>query len=358
MTAEAAPAPPPAAPAQAQPQAQAWRVAIPAPQVRILAVLGVALALAALSAPLWAGRASMRLMVEILAYLALAQMWNLMAGYAGLVSIGQQAWVGVGGYALFALSIWGGVPPLLAIPLAGLLAAALAAPAGLVLFRLSGAYFAIGAWVVAEVFRLGVAQSTTLGGGSGLSLPPALVRAIAADAVTRDAIIYYAALLLGVGSVALVYAVLRRNTGLALMAVRDSEAAAASLGVDTQRLKFSVWLIAAFGAGCAGALLFLQKLRISPAAAFSVQDWTAFVIFIVVIGGVGSIEGPIVGVLVFFLLREFMADLGAWYLVILGAAAIAVMLKAPRGLWGLITDRFPLRLFPLRRVLSRQEGSP
>jgi branched-chain amino acid transport system permease protein len=96
-----------------------------------------------------------------------------------------------------------------------------------------------------------------------------------------------------------------------------------------------------------GALIFLQKLRISPDAAFSVNDWTAFVIFIVVIGGIGTIEGPIIGTLVFFALRETLADLGTTYLIVLGVVAIVVMLKAPKGIWGVIRSRYDLQLFPL-----------
>lgn len=334
-----------------------WRIEIRVAEWRVLAIAGLVTILGLLSLPLWAGRAELRLGAELLAYLALAQFWNLMAGYAGLVSVGQQAWVGLGGYVLFALCIWGGVHPLAAIPLAGLAAAAVAAPAGILLLRLNGAYFAIGAWVVAEVLSLTVSQSVALGGGSGLSLPPEIVRSIAATPFQRDTLIYCVSLVLGLGSVLMVYGLLRRDIGLALMAVRDGEGAAASLGVDTWRLKFGTWLIAAFGAGCAGGLLFLQKLRISPAAAFSVQDWTAFVIFIVVIGGVGSIEGPIIGVLLFFLLRETLAELGAWYLVILGLTAIVVMLTAPRGLWGLLSDRFGWRLFPITRSLIHRDGS-
>ena len=108
-----------------------------------------------------------------------------------------------------------------------------------------------------------------------------------------------------------------------------------------------------------GALIFLQKLRISPDAAFSVNDWTAFVIFIAVIGGIGTIEGPDRRTILFFLLRETLADLGSIYLMILGAVAILVMLKAPRGLWGLVCR--PLRPQPLsgqRRVVGRVQFEP
>ena len=135
---------------------------------------------------------------------------------------------------------------------------------------------------------------------------------------------------------------LRSRYGLALTAIRDNELGARSNGVDVARIKYAVYVAVAFGTAMVGALIFLQKIRISPDTAFSVNDWTAFVIFITVIGGIGRIEGPIIGTVIFFLLRQTLADLGAIYLLILGVVAIAVMLKAPKGLWGL--DRRPLRL--------------
>src|SRR5262245_36645980 len=144
--------------------------------------LGVALgaiAFAALAAaPWWGGRDDLQLLSEIYAYVALASLWNLLAGYAGLVSVGQQAYVGLGAYSLFALAILFGISPLWSIPLAGLIAAALSIPVALLVFRLRGHYFAI-TWIVAEVFRLTASQISALGGGSGTSLPAAVVVAIA-----------------------------------------------------------------------------------------------------------------------------------------------------------------------------------
>jgi branched-chain amino acid transport system permease protein len=113
-----------------------------------------------------------------------------------------------------------------------------------------------------------------------------------------------------------------------------------------------------------GAFILLQRLRISPDAAFSVNDWTAFVIFITVIGGIGRIEGPIVGTIVFFALRQTLADLGTIYLLTLGVVAILVMLMAPKGIWGLIVESFGWQVFPLersvilgdRRVVSEQKS--
>ena len=101
-----------------------------------------------------------------------------------------------------------------------------------------------------------------------------------------------------------------------------------------------------------GSVITLQKVRMSPDAAFSVNDWTAFVIFIVVIGGIGTIEGPIIGTLLYFILREFLADLGSIYLMFLGALAIVTMLLAPKGLWGIVRDKFGLALFPTSYTLN------
>ena len=144
---------------------------------------------------------------------------------------------------------------------------------------------------------------------------------------------------------------LRSRYGLALTAIRDNELAARSNGVDVVRTKLVVYVLTALGTAMVGALIFLQKLRISPDTAFSVNDWTAFVIFITVIGGIGRVEGPIIGTLIFFLLRQTLADLGSLYLLTLGIIAILVMLKAPKGLWGLLADRFGWQLFPLARRL-------
>ena len=104
--------------------------------------------------------------------------------------------------------------------------------------------------------------------------------------------------------------------------------------------------------GMAGALIFLQKARISPDAAFSLIDWTAYVIFIVVIGGIGTMEGPIIGVVIFYLLQYYLAALGSWYLILLGALAILLMLFAPTGIWGVISGPFDIGLFPVRRRLT------
>jgi branched-chain amino acid transport system permease protein len=308
-----------------------------------LVMLGLALA------PYWADRAGLRLLAEVFAYLALASLWNLLAGFAGLASIGQQAYVGLGAYLLFGLSMLAGFPPLATIPLAGLIAGIVAAPVALLIFRLRGAYFAIGTWVVAEVLRLLASQISPLGGGSGISLPVGIVTSIASDRQGREFTLYWLSLLLLLIVMAAIVALLRSRYGLALQSVRDNEIAAQSNGVDVWRIKLMVYCLCACGTAMLGALIFLQKLRVSPDTAFSVNDWTAFIIFIVVIGGVGTIEGPVVGTIAFFALRQAFSDLGSIYLLMLGVVAIIIMMRAPQGLWGLVASRFGWKLFQLDR---------
>ena len=315
----------------------------------IAMALGALIILVLIAAPWWAGRAEMRLMAEIFLYISLASLWNLLAGYAGLVSVGQQAYVGLGGYALFGLTMLGGLPPILAVALSGVLGALIAMPVALLIFRLRGAYFAIGSWVVAEVFRLTAAQISALGGGSGTSLSPAIIKSLADGRDAREALTYWLALGLCLVVIGAVVIFLRSRGGLALTAIRDNELASKSLGINILRTKFLVYVITGGLTALTGALIFLQKIRISPDAAFSTNDWTAFVIFIVVIGGIGTIEGPIIGTLIFFALRQTLADLGTIYLIILGALAIGIMLRAPKGLWGLVRERFGIELFPLSR---------
>jgi branched-chain amino acid transport system permease protein len=274
------------------------------------------------------------------------------------VSVGQQAYVGLGGYLLFALTMFLDMHPIAAVAAAGLIGAILAIPVAGLIFRLRGAYFAIGTWVVAEVFRLLASQVSALGGGSGISLPASVVLAMAPTRQVREFETYWLALVLTVIVLGAIVALLRSRHGLALTAIRDNELAARSNGIDVGRTKLVVYVLTACGTSMAGALIFLQKLRISPDTAFSVNDWTAFVIFITVIGGIGRIEGPIIGTIVFFVLRQTLSDLGSLYLLMMGAVAIIVMLWAPKGLWGLIAERFNWQALPLQRhlVLEKETG--
>ena len=310
--------------------------------------LGVALLLIAIGAtlPAWGESSWMREFVEIACYFVFAMMWNLLAGYGGMVSIGQQAFFGLGGYGMLMLGNLAGVNPFVAIPIAALASTLIAWPVSWLAFRLQGGYFAIGTWVIAEVFRLSFANMSIVGGGSGTSLTA--LRGI--ERATREGLTFWFALAAVVLAIGGVYLFLRSQLGLALLAIRDSEIAAESQGVDVRRTKLWVYLAAAFGAAFAGALYFVGNLRISPDAAFTV-NWTAFAIFMVVIGGIGRIEGPIVGAIIFWALNKAFSDYGSWYLLGLGLLAIVVTIFFKQGLWGWAQQRWGWSLFPTTRWL-------
>ena len=313
--------------------------------------VAVVLVIAAATIPFWAPEdnrsAWMREFVEIACYLVFALMWNLLAGYGGMVSIGQQAFFGFGGYAMLMLSNFAGINPFVAVPVAALFAGLIAVPVSFIAFRLQGGYFAIGTWVIAEVFRLSFANMSMVGGGSGTSLT-------AFNGISkgvREQTTFWMALAGMVAAVLLVYLFLRSKRGLALMAIRDNEVAAESQGIAVQRTKLAVYVVAGLGAGLAGAMYYLSNLRITPDAAFSV-NWTAFAIFMVVIGGIGRIEGPIVGALIFWVLNKFFSDYGSWYLMGLGLLAIIVTIYFKQGLWGYTQQRWGWALFPTQRRLD------
>ncbi|HUH87453.1 MAG TPA: branched-chain amino acid ABC transporter permease [Pusillimonas sp.] len=314
---------------------------------RVSLGIGVALCLMAATVPFWGESSWMREFVEIACYFIFAMMWNLLAGYGGMVSVGQQAFFGLGGYAVLSLTSFLGINPFLAIPLAAFATAVIALPISQLAFRLHGGYFAIGTWVIAEVVRLTIANIPAVGGGSGTSLTA--MRGM--DRWVRESTTYWVALACVVVSIAVIYMFLRSKEGLALLAIRDNETAAESQGVAVARMKLAVYVVAAFGCGLAGALYFVSSLRISPDAAFNV-NWTAFAIFIVMIGGIGRIEGTIIGALVFWALNKFFSDYGTWYLMGLGIIAIVMTLYFRQGLWGYLHRKLGFEILPTQRRLG------
>lgn len=318
---------------------------------RATMILGLLLLVALASLPAWGDAGIMNLLAEFFTLLALAEMWNLLAGYAGLVSIGQQAFIGLGAYGVYVFADLAGLHPILAIVVTAVVVGLVAVATSFLVFRLEGGYFAIGTWVIAEVFRLVVVSNKSVGAGTGVS-----IGSLAQFGPQgRLAIVYWLALAVGFGAVAVCALIMRSRLGLALRAIRDGEVAARSLGVDLFRTKLAVYLIAAVGCGIAGSIIYMNLLRIQPAAAFGV-GWTAWVIFIVIIGGLGRIEGPIVGAVVFIGLRELLSDYGSAYLIVLGLLAVGITLAAPHGIWGLIESRFSVSLFGIHRRLVSDPG--
>jgi branched-chain amino acid transport system permease protein len=307
-------------------------------KLRLAITAGVVLAL--VTCPLWGGAGARSVLVLFAYHAALAQTWNLLAGYAGLVTFGQQVFVGLGGFTLavgcerFGLGVWP------AFGLAALVAAALAVPIGALTFRLKGGYFAAGSWLVAEVVRLLFGTWAFVGSGSGMFIR----RARSVD----PWLIYYVAIALLLGMVALVIGLLRSRPGLALMAIRDSEEAAASLGVHVWRVKLFAFVLAAAGTALVSALITIQTPFIQPNAAFSIQ-WSAAASFMVVVGGLGTVEGPLLGAAVYVLLQERLGATGPVHMIVLGAVSVIVMLVEPRGLAGVMRARLGWTWFPIVR---------
>jgi len=295
-------------------------------------------------------------LTELFVLIILAVMWNALAGYAGLVSVGQQAFIGIGAYATIVFADHG-INPLVGALFAALFAGLVSLPVSLLVFRLRGGQFAIGMWVVAEVFRLLVTNEDSLGGGTGKSLTGLNIY----DPATRQAYVYWVALAFMAVLIFLCFVMLRSRLGSSLQAIRDDEEAAVSVGVRVTRAKRLVFLLAAVGCGAAGAVTILNTLRAQADSIFGIQ-WTAYMIFMVLLGGLGTFEGPVLGALVLFGIQQEWADQGSWYLVGLGTVAIVVTLLFPRGIWGAIVDRFELRLMPvgyrLRNLLPPGAGGP
>ena len=218
-------------------------------------------------------------------YVILAVMWNALVGFCGLVSIGQQAFFGLGAYAAIRLANWGvGVYP--SLFLGALIVGALAWPLSILMLRLKGGEFAIGMWVVAELAHLLVNLDTLVRGETGTSL----IELNAYSIGSRRALTYWCALVAMTGLLAIVFGLLRSPLGAAIQAIRDNEEAAESVGVRVMSAKRLVFILAAFGAALAGALWVATALTFQPKAYFS-PLWTAYMIFMALVGGLGTFEG-------------------------------------------------------------------
>jgi branched-chain amino acid transport system permease protein len=308
--------------------------------------LGVVLAVLALGPLLFTAGLTDRL-TTLFIYIILAAMWNALAGYGGLISIGQQVFIGLGAYALIRLSN-AGVPLYPALLIAVLLIGVLALPLGELMLRLRGAEFAIGMWVLAELAHFIVNLDPLVQGETGTSLV-ALDR-FAPAAARADT--YWMAFALMVVLLGALFLLLRGRIGASIQAIRDDEVAAASVGVKVQAAKRVMFVLAATGCAAGGALWVTTTISFQPHAFFGTQ-WTAYMLFMALVGGLGTFEGPVIGAVLFFLMESWFGATGVVYLIGLGAVALAFALYLPRGIWGAVEQSFGLRLLPVGYRLSR-----
>ncbi len=262
-------------------------------------------------------------------YLASANMWNLLCGYSGLISLCQPAFIGIAGYTMTILT-WTGVPFYLGILAGAVLAGVFAVVISIPVFRLSGIYFAVGTLVVPEALRIFFLLWRPVGGalhGGGAGY---MVKGLSGLAMTHY---YWMALIIGVASIVLMRVILSSKLGLALAAIRDNQRAAAGSGMNVFRLKLYSFVISACVTGIAGALFYVYQGYIEPSSSFSIQ-WTMTLILATVIGGINIEEGPIVGTAVVVFLLFVLAKYPGISLLIQGAILVGLMLLAPQGITG------------------------
>ncbi|MCL6479473.1 MAG: branched-chain amino acid ABC transporter permease [Peptococcaceae bacterium] len=304
----------------------------------------VALLLAVfITLPLWANEYITMIFLLIFLYMALAQMWNLLAGYTGLVSLGQQIFIGLGGYSLAVVTELYKLPFVLGIVIGGVISVIFAFIISQPIFKMRGVYFTIGTWIVAEALGLWFSNWAYVRYAKGFNLT------VTYQLTTVH--IYYIAMFVGLASLLLVYGILRSKLGLALMAMRDNELAAETIGVELYSTKLKCFLISAFVTGITGGAMYLYVAYIQPFAAFGIE-WTVSMVFMAIIGGIGTIEGPVLGAIIYVILKQFLYDYPGISMIILGVIAVAIILVAPKGIMGTIHDRTGFEILSPRRKVK------
>lgn len=280
-------------------------------------------------------------------YLAMANMWNLLAGYSGLICLCPAAFIGVAGYTL-AIIAWVGLPWYLGIIAGGIVAAAFALLISFPVFRLRGIYFAIGTLILPEMLRVVFLLWRPVGGalqGKGAGY---VVKGVTGISTTE---IYWLALVIGIASIFLMRIILRSKLGLGLAAIRDNDSTAASSGINVFQLKLYAFVIAAFVMGIAGTIFYIYQAYIEPLSAFSIR-WLLTLLLATVIGGEGIEEGPIVGTVIVVILHFLLARYAGISLLIQGVILVGVMLLAPQGIMGFIRKTRAYR--PLLKLVTRR----
>lgn len=330
------------------------------------------------------GRYYTSLLMTVFLFATLGHAWNLLAGFCGLLSFGIQVYIGLAGFTVAILNYYFNVPVWVGVicgaGVAGLFAWLLAAPIsdqsgkrqmiiGLViavllwaayevwivlvptadifggayirrviilltiflgmlpLLKLQGAYFAVATWLIAAAVTSVFNEWRLTGAGGGMN--------IVSETTSMER--YYVGLLILIASTAVVWKLLNSRYGDALTAVRDDEEAATAIGIDVRRIKSMVFVISAPIAALAAGLFYVDSVTITPNDAFHIR-WSAYVVFIVVAGGMGTLSGPIVGAIAFVIIQRFLSGLWGGGELTLGLASVLLILLLPRGIMGLVQE--------------------
>lgn len=318
------------------PRIERWtKTAVVAMGVIVLALIVLAIG------PMFLSADAVSSLTRLFIYVILAVMWNALAGYGGMVSIGQQGFFGLGAYLVIRLAGFG-VNPYVAILVGAVGVGILSAPISMIVLKLTEGRFAIATWVVAELTVLLIMLDPTIHGETGTSLAQIMVY----EPLVRRSLTYWSALGFMIALLAVMFVLLRSPIGASIQAIRDDMDAAEAVGVKVLTTKRILYILAAFGAAVAGALWVASTITFQPTSFFSVQ-WSAFMIFMALVGGIGTFEGAIIGAIIFFLVENFLGATGVWYLIFLGATALAFALFLPRGIWGTVERRFGINLLPV-----------
>ncbi len=291
--------------------------------------------------PMWGSGYAQLFFLLFCLYFTMSQMWNLLAGYGGMLSLGQQSFIGLSGYTVavmtgyYAANVW------LSVLIGGVFSVLLALFMSLFIFRMKGIYFAIATWIFAEILLLLFGNWKYVKYGSGLFIKPSEPPSMTT--------LYYASFILALCALVLMYIILRSRIGLGLMAMRDNEEVSETVGVKVFRIKLFCFLVSAFVTGLTAGVLYIFQIYIQPYKAFSI-DWTVIFVFIVIIGGIGTIEGPIVGTLIYVILSQWLAEYGHVSLLIMGLVAILIILMAPKGIMGTLKEKTGYEVISLRRT--------
>lgn len=281
-----------------------------------------------------------RYLLKIFLYATLGGMWNLMSGYTGMTSLGQQTFIGLAGYSLTVMTFTYGMSYWVGFLVGGAIGALVALLLSLLLFRMTGMYFAIATWIVAEALRTIFTSWGFVKEGAGMT--------VKASPYPMSDDIYLMALTLLIVSLVVTHLLLKSKIGLGLTAMRDDADAASSIGVNINRAKLLCFVISGFFTAIAGGIFYLNKGSIYPAGGFGIS-WTVSIVFIVIIGGVGTMPGPIVGAVIYTLLEEMLANYPGYSNIILGVIAILVILFMPNGIVGTLQRKLNFEILSTKR---------
>jgi branched-chain amino acid transport system ATP-binding protein len=341
----------PARPAWARAGTLAETLAEPWGRERTLASLGL-LAVAGVIAVAIAGRLSpntLNIGATLFVYIALAQAWNILAGLSGQVSLGVGAFVGAGAYAMGLVMVHAGaglVPGLaVAAGAGGLLGLLLAVP----LLRLRGDYFAVGTLAAALALQAWLLNWSFAGGSTGLSLPVGAIPSLSG--------LYRLGVVVGVLGIGAAVVVRGSRFGLRLLAIREHEEAAATLGVNTWRMRVGALVLSSVLMGLAGGAFAVMQLSFEPNGMVG-MNWTIWALMMVVIGGFGTITGPIAGaVFIYYVVATELASYPTLGLFIEGALLIVIVRFAPRGIVPLAVDGVRSGITRWRGAKDRSDAS-